>query len=414
MSKPAYKILLLSAHEWSNLWRRKQRLAHELSKRPDVASVLYVNPPVMTSVLDVARGSFESGHLEDDVKAHWRALLGQPQRILDDVWGYTGSQKTLPLTKSETLRRWKPLLRLNEALYHNRLRVALNKLPGDELLIYTCYPLQSFALDAFQDRALLCYDWTDDWTSFELLPVPREEMAHHNDRLVREADLVLAVSSFLYQQAKAMNPNTAWMPNATAFNTLDGQVDETDLSGTLVDIPRPRLAYIGQIGDRVDFELLESVARRRADWSLVMIGPVWSNREQLAAQLDELPNVHFIGSKPYAGLPGLLKQADVCLIPHTVDDLTASMDPIKLYDYLATGKPIVTTPVAGVDRFADAIYIADTHTEFISKLETALDETDRTLIDKRRAYGRENSWSARTEQLWSLVNAVKLQKSEGR
>ena len=96
----------------------------------------------------------------------------------------------------------------------------MNSLPGEPLLIYTCYPLQSYVIDTFPERDLLCYDWTDDFTQFELLPVSQAEMAAQNDRLVRQADVVMAVSSSLFRRAKAMNPNTVWMPNATALRPV--------------------------------------------------------------------------------------------------------------------------------------------------------------------------------------------------
>lgn len=398
MTNPNYKILFFSAHEWSNLWRRKQRLAHELSKRPEVASVLYVAPPVNTSLLDVWRGRFEESHLGDDKEAHQQAILGQTQPLLDGVWGYTGSQKTIPLSKSEAMRRFKPLLTLNDTLYVKRLRAALKRLPGEKLLIYTCHPLHSFALDAFPERALLGYDWTDDWASFELQSLPQAEIVARNERLVSKADVVTAVSQKLFQRAQAANPNTAWLPNATSLLNLNGSSQAPD---PLVSaIPGPRLGYVGQIGDRVDFDLLERIASQRPDWSIVMIGPVWSNRQIQADALSQRPNVHFIGPRPYNSLPGILGQLDACLIPHTVDALTASMDPIKLYDYLATGKPIVTTPVAGVDRFAEVIYIAAAGPPFIGQIEAALREPDQTLTQKRLAFGRENAWPARAEQLW--------------
>ncbi len=398
---PTYKILFFSAHEWSNLWRRKQRLAHELSKRPEVASVLYVSPPVNTSILDAVRGRFEESHLGQDKQAHRRALSGQPQHMLDDVWSYTGSTKTVPLSKSETVRRFEPLLAMNDGLYYNRLRAALNKLPGDDLLIYTCHPTQSFALDAFSERAALCYDWTDDWASFELQSLPKDEIVARNGRLIREADLVTAVSLSLYERAKAMNPRTVWMPNATSLLNLNGNSQTPDAE--VAKISRPRLGYMGQIGDRVDFDLLQTIAKCHPTWSIVMMGPVWSNRVNEAEILGQLPNVHFVGPRPYEALPGILGQLDICLIPHTVDALTASMDPIKLYDYLATGKPIITTSVAGVDRFADAIYIAGPQRSFEESIAAALAETDDRLTDRRLAYARQNTWSARAGQIWEKI-----------
>ncbi len=402
----AYKILFLSTHEWSDLWRRRQRLAHELSLRPEVASVLYINPPVLTSALDVLRGRFMESHLGYARRAHLDAILGRPRQVAERVWTYTGSQKTLPLTRRESIRRWKPLNALNVALYAGRMRARLNRLPGDRLIIYTSHPLHAFALDAFPSRALSGYDWTDDWTKFELIPLAdRGEYERLNEHLPRQVDVVLAVSRELYERARRLNANVCWLPNATSLHDM---LDQPAAPDAILDaIDRPRLGYVGHIGDRIDFALLRAIAERRPDWSIVMIGPVWSNRLAEAEALGRLPNVHFVGPRPYAALPGVIGRLDACLIPHTLDALTASMDPIKLYDYLATGKPIVTTPVAGVDRFADAIYVADSSEAFVAQIDAALNETGEARSEQRRAYGRENSWSARAGQMWEqLMSAL--------
>lgn len=397
-----YKILFFATHEWSNLWRRRQQLAHELSLRPEVDSVMYVNMPVISSVLDVLRGRFESGVLGDDRRAHFSAILGKPTKVAERVWSYTGSQKTLPLTRNKTIRRIKALNAFNAWAYANRLRASLNRLPGEQLIVYLSHPLHAFALDAFKSRILSCYDWTDDWPQFELIPLAdRDEYRHISQQVPRQVDVLFAVSQNLYKRAKKLNPNAYWMPNATNLHNMNGSVPKPDPE--LNEISGPRLGYVGHIGDRIDFDLLRKIAEARRDWSIVMVGPVWSNRKEEVEELGRLSNVHFVGARPYDSLRGIFDQFDACLIPHTVDELTASMDPIKLYDYLATGKPIVTTQVSGVERFGDAIYIADSHDGFISQINAALNETNNSLVDRRRAYGRDNSWSARADQLWQAM-----------
>lgn len=405
-----YKILFLATHEWSDLWRRRQRLAHELSLRPEVASVLFVEPPVNTSLIDVPRRRFEQSHLGDDARAHRNALRGMPRQVADRVWAYTGTQKTLPLTKNEAIRRFKPLNAFNAWMYGDRMRACLNRLPGDALIVYASHPLHAFALDAFRHRALACYDWTDDWMRFELLPLAdREAYARLDARMPREADVVFAVSRDLYERARKTHSRVHWMPNATSLHEMMAGPSVPD--ATIDAIPAPRLGYVGHIGDRIDFDLLRHIALARPGWSIVMIGPVWSNRTGEAEELGRLPNVHFVGARPYASLPAVIGQLDVCLIPHTLDALTASMDPIKLYDYLAIGKPIVTTPVAGVDRFADALYTADAPAAFVARIEDALAEPDAALSEKRRAYGRDNSWSARAAEIWQhLMSALLAQR----
>jgi len=164
------KILYFSLNEWGNMGRRKPRLAHEFAQQPDVAAVLYVEPPVATSVLDLARGRFGPGHLARNRRAYTNALLGRPRQVEEQVWTYTGSTKTIPLTRLKAVRRLNGLRRLNEHLYYAGIRRALHRLPGERLIVWLSHPLHAGALRAFPRRALACYDWTDDWAAFDILP----------------------------------------------------------------------------------------------------------------------------------------------------------------------------------------------------------------------------------------------------
>jgi glycosyltransferase involved in cell wall biosynthesis len=162
------------------------------------------------------------------------------------------------------------------------------------------------------------------------------------------------------------------------------------------------VGYVGQIADKLDFELVEALARARPRWSFVFVGDVWETRRVQARALDALPNVHFLGRRAYHELPGYLRAFDVCAMPHRCTPLTRSMDPIKLYDYLATGKPIVSTPVAGIERFRDVIYVGDTAQAFVAGVESALQEPP-ALRERRLDYARHNTWSRRGRETWSLI-----------
>jgi glycosyltransferase involved in cell wall biosynthesis len=398
-----YKLLYFSGYEWGNMGRRKVRLAHEFARRPDVASVLYVEPPVKTSFLDLARECLDSGHLEPSRRAHADALLGRPRQVEEKVWTYTGSTKTIPLTRLKAVRRLNGLRWLNERAYYAGVRRALRGRPGERLIVWLSHPLHAGALKAFSRRALACYDWTDDWTAFEILPVQdAAEIVALNDTVLREVDLVFAVSAELQERAAAMNAATERAPNATDPDRLGGAATSGPIAADLDGLPRPIIGYVGQVADKVDYELVGQVARARPEWSFCFVGPVWwSKREQVAA-LEGLGNVHFLGARPFDTLVGYLRGFDVCTLPHAINPLTRSMDPIKLYDYLASGKPIVSTPVAGVERFANVVYIGDTADTFLTGLERALRENG-ALRQRRMRYAQENAWPRRAEQMWEAI-----------
>lgn len=397
------KVLYFSDYEWDDRWRRKQRLAYEIAQKPEIASLLYVIPPVSNSVLDVARARFQSGHLGRDHRSRWRALRGKVDRVADKVWTHTGSNKTLPLTRVGLIRRANFLQRINHSLYVGLLRRQWQSLPGREGILWLCHPLQAFALDAFPDRLLVCYDWTDDWTQFEVLPVKdRQELIKLNERVLRTADVVFAVSNELYRRAKAVNDSTYLAPNATDI-TVIGELAKGDIAPELIDLPRPIIGYIGQIADRVDYELLRNLSEARPEWSFVLVGNVWYTKRPIVASLATRPNVHLMGKRPYHELVRFLRGFDVCIIPHLCNQLTSSMDPIKLYDYLASGKPIVSTPVAGTERFLDVLQIGSSPPQFLKGIEEALNEND-DLTKRRLAYAHQNTWPQRADEIWQVIS----------
>lgn len=397
------KVLYFAVELWSDIAKRNQCLIRELSKDDAVASALYVNPPVSSSINDVIKGHFIPSHLGQDRGLHWKALCGRlTDQVSEKIWTYTGSQKTLPLTRFARVQRWEFLNRINISLYCAFIRRFLNRLPGQELVVWLSHPFHAFAIGAFPDRALLVYDWMDDWEQFEILPVENPKiLSDLNQRTLQEADVVFAVSQRLWQRAKAINRNAFLVPNATKYE-LFSTATPKEPAAAMESIRSPRIGYFGNIGDRVNFSLLRRVAEMRPDWSIVMIGPVWPHKSESARWLDALPNVHFLGPQPYQTLPMFLQGFDVCIIPHTCDALTASMDPIKLYDYLASGKPIVCTPVAGVERFADVLYIAETPAQFVRCLEKALQENG-ALSEQRLQYARENTWQKRAGQVLEII-----------
>jgi glycosyltransferase involved in cell wall biosynthesis len=137
------------------------------------------------------------------------------------------------------------------------------------------------------------------------------------------------------------------------------------------------------------------------------VGPVWSSKREQVAALEALGNVHFLGARPFDQLVPYLRGFDVCMLPHAISPLTRSMDPIKLYDYLTTGKPIVSTPVAGTERFLDVLYLADNAADFVTCIDDALAENGQ-LAERRLAYAWQNTWAQRACQMWQVMSQNRL------
>ena len=220
----------------------------------------------------------------------------------------------------------------------------------------------------------IVYDVTDDWPAFESDPVRRADVQERVELLVSRANLTLACSRPLEQGARAWSEHVYYLPNAVAPPSDPGE-PPADLGG----LDRPRLGYVGTLHSaRLDVELLARAAELRAEWSFVLIGP-----DQLKpadrARLFALGNVHYLGVRPHAAVRGYLAGLDVCLLPHRITDFTRSLDPLKLYEYLAAGRPVIATPVGNSPELASHIAVATTPQLLVDEAQRMISEDARRV-----------------------------------
>jgi UDP-galactopyranose mutase len=228
------------------------------------------------------------------------------------------------------------------------------------------------------------YDCMDELSAFKGAP---PELREREDELFSRADLVFTGGQTLYEAKRDRHPAVYAFPSsidhahfAQARTTIREPQDQ-------VAIPRPRLGFFGVIDERLDIELLDAVALARPDWRIVMIGPVVKIDP---AALPRRDNIHYLGGKAYADLPAYLAGWDVALLPFARNESTRFISPTKTPEYLAAGKPVVSTSIRDVVRpYGDMklVGIADTAEEFVKAVEFALDER-----------GRSAEWLARVDE----------------
>ena len=387
-----WRMLFLTGLPWDFRGARRQQLAARLAEAPEVAGVLHGTPLDRVAVLDAAR----------------RRLGVRPRRrSLPGIF----STGTLPLSPPEPLRAVmrSPSGRLYRAARRWTIRRLLAWRGGVDV-VYISHPMHAPILDECRDDVLTVFDWTDDFACFASLPTgEREALAGATARILHRVDLVLAVSRRLHERARAVHPHVERLPNATDLRCEAADASSDPFPG----IPRPRLGYVGQLANRIDYPLLHALAEADARWSLVLVGPVWPGDRAAADALARRPNVHLVGPREHADLSRVLSHLDVGLLPHTVDALTETMDPIKLYDYLASGRPVVSTPVAGTERFADAIHVAASTAEFLAAVRRGLARPDEHR-ERRLAHAAANSWDMRAAELLDHLRAAWRRKHVAR
>jgi len=214
------------------------------------------------------------------------------------------------------------------------------------------------------------YDAMDELSKFKFAPAKLLEL---EQELIDKADIVFTGGSSLYEAKKDRHDNVHCFPSSVdRVHFLKARVRQFDPADQ-EDLPRPRLGFYGVIDERFDTELLDKVAEMRPDWSFVMVGPVVKISEE---DLPHRPNIHYLGSKTYAKLPSYLSGWNVALMPFAMNESTQFISPTKTPEYLAGGKPVVSTPIKDVVRHyghIQGVLIADNAEDFVAQCERALE-----------------------------------------
>ncbi len=276
-----------------------------------------------------------------------------------------------------------------------------------KFIYINCYdPFFAGVLPRALGAQMSVYHCIDDITQ-------NEYTARHGADLENEAilnaDLTLVTSTRLLQLKRPFSDRVV-----TFFNAADNAVFERVRTESF---PRPPelngrsgqvIGFIGNLDElRIDYELLLAAAQAHSDKIFLLVGPV-NSPEPCALGLDRLPNVIFAGPRPLQELPPLLRHMDVALIPFRCNTLTESIYPLKINEYLAAGKAVVSTGFSeDIRGFGDCIYLAEDRVAFIRLIDEALAENDPQLTERRIERARSNTWTARIRQLWELIDAAK-------
>ena len=237
------------------------------------------------------------------------------------------------------------------------------------------------------------YRMADHMVAFPDIPASYESLERS---VIEKSDLVIATSRFLFEKAKKLNLNVLYLPNATNYTVIDEVEDEEPPD--LQDIPQPRVIYVGSTRSWFDYELLESLARRLDTYSFVIIGPL---EDASLPRLNHYENIYVLGPRPHHEVKGYMKHCEVGIIPFKKNELTERVNPIKLYEYLACGLPVVATNLEELRYLKSPALLATGSKEFSEGIETALQmgKDRREVIE----FARENSWEKRFAELKAVL-----------
>jgi GT2 family glycosyltransferase/glycosyltransferase involved in cell wall biosynthesis len=359
-------VICFSIIDWSFRWQRPQQILSRLADRGHRVFVFRV------SEFLVAGGkSYALTKLRHNV---WEVTIAPPIGI--DV--YCG---VIPSATAS----WFPLM-LDELRREADIVDAISIVQ-----VATWCDIAIEARTRFGWRVL--YDCMDEWNSF---PGMKTALLQTEERLVARADIVTVSAQRLLEKWRIRNANIHLVRNGADFEHFNAPSDETKLE----KMRRPIAGYFGAVAAWFDVALLAHVAAARPEVSFVIIGGVF---DVDLTPLRPLRNVHLLGQQPYADMPAYLRAFDVAIIPFVVSDITAATDPVKFYEYIAQGKPVISTPMPELDDHRDLLYLARDAEEFIAKLDLAMREDDDALRQQRIETARANTWERRVEVMTCAI-----------
>ena len=363
--------LIVHSHlRWDYVWQRPQQL---LSRFARSRAVLFVEEPVFVDDLGVP--GFD---LTSPSQGVHRVVPRVPERLR------TSSFETAVVVRS-LLRQLMSDSGALAATFDDAVQWFYTPLPAPVMI------------GAFNERGVV-YDCMDELSQFRFAP---PELVQCERFLLDHADVVFTGGRHLFESKSRHHANVHFFGcGVDADHFARALCDDMRVAPELRDLPRPVLGYFGVVDERLDYRLLARLAEHFAHGSVVLVGPT--------AKVDpwELPqreNLHWLGQRPYAKLPEYVKGFDVCLMPFALNDATQYINPTKTLEYMAAGRPIVSTAVPDVVRnFTPIVRVAYTTGGFLEAIEASL-EPDPGRITAGRSRAQAATWESIVAEMDQLI-----------
>ena len=272
-------------------------------------------------------------------------------------------------------------------------------------VIVMLWPMQVDLLPE-EPKSMVVYEMIDD---HDLISDLDETIRANHRKWVRDADVLVATADDLLAQLKPLRPDVLLLPNAVEIEDWT-KAAAADMPADLAAARNAPVvvAYYGTIAAWFDWGLWEAAAQARRDWSFVLIGPPYDGRtDTVHERVSSHPNMHYLGPKPYHFLPAYVAHCDVMAIPFVLNSITHSCSPVKLFEYMAAGKPVVASPMREILKYRSVLF-AETAEDLVKCVEVALrqreDPAYRQTLERE---ARENTWRGRAEALRHAIESAR-------
>ena len=365
-------LLYLAHLNWDHVWQRPQQLMSRFATRCQViycdpaeiahdAPALQLTPRPSSHGVRVVRPIFPA------------AILDTPGNNYRELW-----LKLLPTLLAETT---------------------------PNTILWVSSPLANYLVAAARPQVQLAvYDCMDDLASFR---DGSDQMRQRETQLLALVDLLFTGGYSLYAARKHRHPRAYCFPSGVDVAHYRQVADPAlPLPAPVAWIPRPRLGYIGVLDERIDWPLLAAIAEARPHWHWILVGPTAKVHPR---ELPGAPNLHYVGQQPYTDLPAYLKSFDIATMPFAINQATRFISPTKTLEYLAGGKPVVSSAVPDVvTGYEGIVEIADGAEGWLRMLEHLLREAPaqgQARRERARPLLEQASWDSIAARMWALMEA---------
>jgi hypothetical protein len=341
-------------------------------------------------------------HLLSRLAQRWRVIFVEEPMLK------AGRNELERFDPAPNVQVWRPHVTGDAPGFHDDHLPALQRMVADamaeeQVTDYWVWFYTPMALPMATDLSPrgVVYDCMDELTLFKHAP---RQLVQRENALFKMADLVFTGGPSLYNSKRTRHPDVHCFPSsvdAAHFARVDGE------HPLLAGIAHPRLGYCGVIDERLNLELVDGMAQRHPEWQIVMVGPVVKIDP---ATLPQRPNIHWLGQQSYDDLPRFISNWDVCLLPFALNDATKFISPTKTLEYMACGRPSVSTSIKDVvEPYGHVVKIADTAEAFTAACEEILARTPQ----EQKAHATQlaeivarTSWDATAQAMGELIAAA--------
>jgi GT2 family glycosyltransferase len=396
-------ILCVATRTWDSLWRESQQIMSRMAKHNQI---FYFEPgrDVQEPILKAFGRT-------------WHNFFRLESRTLNENLILIPSPSQIPIGRrhlpAPILKVTMPLVvKLNARFLVRHMQRAVKAFQIKDPILWLYSPYHTDLIGKFGEK-LSCYQNYDEFSEYIYNERISERVQKYDNQLCMSVDLVFATSRSQASRRKTLNPNTHFIPNGVDFDLFNRILNHpSPPPADITPIQRPIIGFVGWMGYHIDMDLLFHIGTTFPECSLVLIGPNDLPAGKKRRQLEALPNTYFLGNKEHETLPDYLQVFDVALMPYLINGHTRNAYPLKLHEYLASGRATVAVNLPELKPFSDVIRIADTPEAFVKEIRYAMEEDSLSKVQSRVQIARENTWDDRVNKMYQAM-AASLSNSSG-